>query len=116
MDAPAGFPGVPADIVVGDPRVDGGWRPWERRVLTFLAALRSTLESESPESFAEALRDPEHSDALARLHRCAPSCDVIEARIAELQQELHGAPSQSKAQIVKQIRALLAQLGRCDGA
>lgn len=104
---PGTIPGVGG--AVGDPRIDGGWRPWERLTLEYLNALRTSLDSDSPEAFAEAIRTPEHSETLAQLHKA--SCGALEADLASLQEQLH-EPGANKAAIVKQIRAVLLQMSR----
>lgn len=93
----------------GDPRIDGGWRPWEIRTLQFLNALRLSLEDRSPESFAKALQAPENAELLATLH--GPSCAVLETELAELQAQLH-EPGANKPALLKQIKAVLARMNQ----
>lgn len=104
---PGTIPGIRG--VVGDPRTDGGWRAWERLTLEYSSALRTSLDSHSPEAFAEAIRTPEHAETLTQLHKT--SCGALEAELASLQEQLH-EPGANEAAIVKQIRAVLLKMSR----
>ena len=91
----------------GDPRIDGGWRPWEH-VLLYLDALRESLDDKSNEAFRKALASEEHIATVARLYN-KQSCAMLETRLSTLQHELH-RPGADKQAILKQITAVLEQM------
>ncbi len=90
-----------------------GLRPWERRVLVFLNAVRASLGTDSPEAFAAALQKPEYASALAKLHNAA--CAPLEEKLARLQDRLNEG-EKDKASIHGQIAKVLLQMEEagCD--
>jgi hypothetical protein len=105
---PLGYPPI-----VGDPRIDGGWRPQTSHpALTFMDALHESLEDKSEEALHQALSTPENTATIARLYKGnskGTSTQALRQELARLQAELRN-PGANKPAIVRAIREILEQL------